>query len=162
MTRTIPQLFDLKGKTALVTGGSRGIGRAIALELGRAGAEVVVGYRTGADEAGAVAAEIGGRAVQGFEPVIKGDPIVTVIMLAAPLAFLVGIGGFDYWGRWMIGRPTQPEDHSDHGARGWKDYFRVNTDHKVIGIAATVASATSLARVAPDANILSNSPGSAR
>ena len=55
---------SLEGKLALVTGGSRGIGRAIALELGRAGAEVVVGYRTGAEEAGAVAAEIGGRTVQ--------------------------------------------------------------------------------------------------
>ena len=55
---------SLEGKLALVTGGSRGIGRAIALELGRAGADVVVGYRTGAEEAGAVAAETGGRAVQ--------------------------------------------------------------------------------------------------
>lgn len=55
---------SLEGKLALVTGGSRGIGRAIALELGRAGAEVVVGYRTGRDEAEAVASEIGGRAVQ--------------------------------------------------------------------------------------------------
>ncbi len=55
---------SLEGKLALVTGGSRGIGRAIALELGRAGAEVVVGYRTGADEAAAVAAELGGRTVQ--------------------------------------------------------------------------------------------------
>jgi 3-oxoacyl-[acyl-carrier protein] reductase len=54
----------LDGRVALVTGASRGIGRAIALELGRAGAEVVVGYRSGADEAEAVAAEIGGRAVQ--------------------------------------------------------------------------------------------------
>jgi len=55
---------SLEGKVALVTGGSRGIGRAIALELGRAGAEVVVGYRTGRDEAEAVASEIGGRAVE--------------------------------------------------------------------------------------------------
>ncbi len=55
---------SLEGKLALVTGGSRGIGRAIALELGRAGAEVVVGYRSGADEAEAVATEIGGRTVQ--------------------------------------------------------------------------------------------------
>ena len=55
---------SLEGKVALVTGGSRGIGRAIALELGRAGAEVVVGYRTGREEAEAVAAEIGGRAVE--------------------------------------------------------------------------------------------------
>lgn len=55
---------SLEGKVALVTGASRGIGRAIALELGRAGAEVVVGYRTGRDEAEAVAAEVGGRAVE--------------------------------------------------------------------------------------------------
>lgn len=54
---------SLEGKTALVTGGSKGIGRAIALELGAAGASVVVGYRTGRDEAEAVAAQIGGRAV---------------------------------------------------------------------------------------------------
>jgi 3-oxoacyl-[acyl-carrier protein] reductase len=55
---------SLEGKRALVTGGSRGIGRAVALELGRAGAEVVVGYRSESGEAEAVASEIGGRAVQ--------------------------------------------------------------------------------------------------
>jgi 3-oxoacyl-[acyl-carrier protein] reductase len=55
---------SLEGKVALVTGGSRGIGRAIALELGRAGADVIVGYRTGREEAEAVATEIGGRAVE--------------------------------------------------------------------------------------------------
>lgn len=47
-----------------MTGGSRGIGRAIALELGRAGAEVVVGYVSGAEEAEAVAQQAGGRAIQ--------------------------------------------------------------------------------------------------
>jgi 3-oxoacyl-[acyl-carrier protein] reductase len=60
----VSSFASLEGKLALVTGGSRGIGRAIALELGRAGAEVVVGYRTGRDEAEAVAEEIGGRAVE--------------------------------------------------------------------------------------------------
>jgi 3-oxoacyl-[acyl-carrier protein] reductase len=55
---------SLEGRTALVTGASRGIGRAIALELARAGASVVVGYRSGAEEAEAVATETGGRAVQ--------------------------------------------------------------------------------------------------
>jgi 3-oxoacyl-[acyl-carrier protein] reductase len=55
---------SLDGKTALVTGASRGIGSAIAQELARAGAAVVVGYRSGADEAQALATEIGGRAVQ--------------------------------------------------------------------------------------------------
>jgi len=55
---------SLEGKLALVTGASRGIGRAIAQELARAGAVVVVGYRSGKDEAEQLAAEIGGRAVQ--------------------------------------------------------------------------------------------------
>jgi len=55
---------SLEGKLALVTGASRGIGRAIAQELAHAGAEVVVGYRTGRDEAEALARELGGRAIQ--------------------------------------------------------------------------------------------------
>ncbi len=55
---------SLEGKTALVTGGSRGIGRAIALELARAGARVTLSYRSGKDEADEVASEAGGRAVQ--------------------------------------------------------------------------------------------------
>jgi 3-oxoacyl-[acyl-carrier protein] reductase len=39
-------MIDLAGKRAFVTGGSRGIGRATALLLARAGAKVAVGYRT--------------------------------------------------------------------------------------------------------------------
>ena len=60
----MPSFGSLAGKTALVTGGSRGIGRAIAVELASAGAAVVLGYHSGQEEAEAVAAEIGGRAVQ--------------------------------------------------------------------------------------------------
>jgi 3-oxoacyl-[acyl-carrier protein] reductase len=54
----------LTGKIALVTGASRGIGRAIALELGRSGAKVLVNYNASAAAAEALAAEIGGVAVQ--------------------------------------------------------------------------------------------------
>jgi 3-oxoacyl-[acyl-carrier protein] reductase len=59
-----PTFCSLEGKRALVTGASRGIGRAIAEELARAGAEVVVGYRSGKDEAEELASAIGGRAIQ--------------------------------------------------------------------------------------------------
>ena len=55
---------SLEGKTALVTGASRGIGRAIAAELASAGAAVVIGYRSGKDEAEALATELNARAVQ--------------------------------------------------------------------------------------------------
>ncbi len=55
---------SLGGRLALVTGASRGIGRAIAVELARGGAHVVVGYRSGADEAETLAREVGGRAVR--------------------------------------------------------------------------------------------------
>jgi 3-oxoacyl-[acyl-carrier protein] reductase len=61
----LPDTFgSLEGKTALVTGASRGIGRAIAVELAAAGASLVVGYRSGQEEADALASELGGRAVQ--------------------------------------------------------------------------------------------------
>jgi acetoacetyl-CoA reductase len=51
-------MADLTGKACLVTGGSRGIGRAIALELGRCGASVAVGFVSNKDAAEQVAAEI--------------------------------------------------------------------------------------------------------
>jgi len=60
----LAEFASLEGRLALVTGASRGIGRAVARELARAGASVVVGYQSGKEEAEALAAEIGGRAVQ--------------------------------------------------------------------------------------------------
>jgi 3-oxoacyl-[acyl-carrier protein] reductase len=60
----LAEFASLEGRTALVTGGSRGIGQAIATELANAGAQVVIGYRSGAEEAEKVAGEIGGKAVQ--------------------------------------------------------------------------------------------------
>src|SRR3954468_17152822 len=80
------------------------------------------------------------RLAYGYGDLVSGEAITIVSLNAAPLFFLVGIGAFDYWFYWAAGRPTRPEDHSSHGARRWKDYFRVNTDHKVIGIQYVVTS----------------------
>ncbi len=75
--------MELQDKVALVTGGSRGIGAAVARELGRAGAVVLVNYVRGADAAAGVVADIaaaGGRAhaVQGDVT----DPAAVETMLA--------------------------------------------------------------------------------
>lgn len=57
-------MTSLSGKTALVTGGSRGIGRAIALKLAAMGAQVAVNYAQSREQAEAVARECNGFAVQ--------------------------------------------------------------------------------------------------
>jgi cytochrome c oxidase subunit I len=80
------------------------------------------------------------RALYGWDPILNGNSVCLVALLAVPLFSLVGLGAFDYWFYWAAGRPTRPEEHSSHGARSWRDYFRVNTDHKVIGIQYTVTS----------------------
>jgi 3-oxoacyl-[acyl-carrier protein] reductase len=82
---------SLDGKRALVTGASRGIGRAIALELAAAGAEVVVGFRSGADEAEEVARETGGRAVQA--DVSKPEEARRLVEEAGDLDVLVNNAG---------------------------------------------------------------------
>src|SRR3954451_14092707 len=69
-----------------------------------------------------------------------GEAVLSVCLIVVPFGFLIGLGCFDYWFRWAAGRPTVPEDHSGHGARSWRDYFRVKTDHRWLGIQYTLPS----------------------
>jgi 3-oxoacyl-[acyl-carrier protein] reductase len=82
---------SLEGRRALVTGASRGIGRAIAEELANAGADVVVGYRSGAEEAAELAKAIGGRAVQA--DVSSAEEAARLVEDAGDLDILVNNAG---------------------------------------------------------------------
>jgi 3-oxoacyl-[acyl-carrier protein] reductase len=64
-------MFDLTGKVALVTGGSRGLGRAISLAMSRQGADVAVNYRGNAQAAEETVASI--RATGRQSEAIQGD-----------------------------------------------------------------------------------------
>jgi 3-oxoacyl-[acyl-carrier protein] reductase len=71
-------VFDLSGRTVLVTGASRGIGRAACLGFARAGADVVVHYRSAAADAESLTAEIralGRRAETVQADVTRGDEV---------------------------------------------------------------------------------------
>jgi 3-oxoacyl-[acyl-carrier protein] reductase len=87
----LAEFGSLEGKTALVTGGSRGIGAAVARELARAGASVVVGYRSGAEEAESIAAEIDGKAVQA--DVSSAEDAKRIVDEAGDLDLLVNNAG---------------------------------------------------------------------
>lgn len=62
MNMYLDEIFGLSGKTAIVTGGGQGIGQVIAVGLAKAGAEVVICCRSGADETVKLIEEAGGKA----------------------------------------------------------------------------------------------------
>ncbi len=97
---------ELAGRIALVTGGSRGAGRAIALRLARAGADVAVNYRRDADAADSAVAEIealGRRAVavqaSVDDPDADAEMVERVCGELGPISILVNNAGQASQGR---------------------------------------------------------------
>jgi NAD(P)-dependent dehydrogenase (short-subunit alcohol dehydrogenase family) len=71
----LEELFSLKGKVALVTGGGRGIGQVVAIGLAKAGAAVAIISRSGADETVALIGKAGGKAISLKADVIKEEEV---------------------------------------------------------------------------------------
>ena len=85
--------IDLTGKKALVTGASRGLGRAIALSLARAGADVVITYEKSVDKAQAVADEI--KALGRYGEAVQADSASAQAIQDAVTHAARSLGGLD-------------------------------------------------------------------
>jgi 3-oxoacyl-[acyl-carrier protein] reductase len=84
---------DLRGRLALVTGGGRGIGRAIALALGAAGANVAVNYRQDANSAEQVAASLHKLGVKALA--VRADVSEAAAVAGMMAAIAARLGGVD-------------------------------------------------------------------
>ena len=108
--------IDLTGKKALVTGASRGLGRAIALSLAKAGADVVITYEKSAEKAQAVADEITalgrhGEAIQANSADAQAiqNAVNRTVQSLGGLDILVNNAGYQH--ARGAGEEAQPVDH---------------------------------------------------
>lgn len=117
-------MIDLSGRRAFVTGGSRGIGRATALLLARAGASVAIGYATRREDAEATVAAI--RAAGGRAEAVGGD--LGESAAAERVVAQVAQGGLDLLvvnhGIW----PPSPQSVAAMTADQWERTRRANLD----------------------------------
>jgi len=123
---TVSPPFSLHGHRALVTGGTRGIGAAVARLLARCGADVCVGYRARHDEANAMRIELSRHGVKGAS--FAGD-VGTVAGAEALVAHAVReLGGLDICvhsaGIW----PAEDVPASDLTDERWARTIRENLD----------------------------------
>jgi len=117
----VSQLFDLRGKTALVTGGGRGIGRHVALGLAEAGADVIVASRKreNLDETVRAIEPLGRRAWAFEADLAQPEAIDALVAFAGEtverLDVLVANAGFA-WGQPVL----------EHGLDGWDKVHDLN------------------------------------
>ena len=99
-------MIDLQGRVALVTGASRGIGRAIALALAEQGAAVAVNFQTRAEDAEAVTGQI--RSAGGKAIAIRAD-----VSVSAQVARYGGARRRRTWPRRRVGQQRRHRNHRD-------------------------------------------------
>lgn len=115
LMRTTQQLFDLHGKTALITGGSRGLGLQMALALGEQGAKIVIAARKQAelDEAIAILAAQNIDAFAVVADLGRDDAVTTLVDVALEhlghIDILINNAGAS-WGAPAEDYPTQAWD----------------------------------------------------
>ncbi len=119
-------MFSLTGKRALVTGGSRGIGAAIARTLAAAGADVCIGYHTRAADAATVVAQC---QALGVKAVSFASDIGTTLGAEQLAVHTVGeLGGLDLFvgnaGIWPVGEVPAADMTDDR----WRRTMRENVD----------------------------------
>jgi 3-oxoacyl-[acyl-carrier protein] reductase len=139
------QILDLKGRRALVTGGSRGIGAATARLLALAGADVAIGYKTRAADADAVAKEL--RSHGAVAVPIRADICTPEGAKALVAETVRTLGGLDIFvgnaGVW----PSEDVPLSAMNAARWHDTLRANLDSIFFSTAAVAQRISDNGRV---------------
>jgi 3-oxoacyl-[acyl-carrier protein] reductase len=129
-------MIDLRSLTALITGGSRGIGRAAALLLARSGADVVITYHTRAREADATAAEV--RSLGRRALVVGGDLADPEVALRLAAALEREFGGLDIFvanaGVW----PAEEVRLGDMAVDRWHTTIEANLDSVFVSTRAVL------------------------
>jgi 3-oxoacyl-[acyl-carrier protein] reductase len=115
--------LDLSGKTVLITGASRGIGRESAIRMAAAGATVAVNYHRGEADANEVVAAIGDRAFAVRADVADADSVRAMIA-----AVVARTGRLDVLVNNAASFAMNPFDADDYAAwqRGWRQTFELN------------------------------------
>jgi len=118
-----PVTLDLSGKTVLITGASRGIGRESAIRMAAAGATVAVNYHRSEADANAVVAAIGERAFAVRADVADAESVRAMIE-----AVVERTGRLDVLVNNAATFTINPFDGGDYAAwqRGWRETFELN------------------------------------